>query len=202
MFSGIVAMCGSVLEIKPEDGVHRFRLHASSDFVDGLDIGASVCVNGTCLSVTSIDGENLSFDLVEETMEVTTFDSLVPGDQVNLERSLRFGDEIGGHQISGHISTTARITERDDRGDASYMTFNVNQDWARYIFAKGFIALDGCSLTVAEMDPSGDFTVWLIPETLSRTCFGSRTVGDYVNVEIDAATRAIVETTERLAEGT
>ena len=202
MFSGIVAMCGSVLEISSEGGVHRFRLQSSSDFVDDLDIGASVCVNGTCLSVTSIDGEDLSFDLVEETMEVTTFASLNPGDRVNIERSLRVGDEIGGHQISGHISTTAQITERDDRGDASYMTFKVDQDWSRYIFAKGFIALDGCSLTVAENDPSGHFTVWLIPETLNRTCFGTRTVGDYVNVEIDAATRAIVETTERLAEGT
>ena len=201
MFSGIVATCGTVLDITPGDGVHRFRLHTPSDFIDDLDTGASVCVNGTCLSVTSIDGDALTFELVEETMEVTTLASLTPGDAVNMERSLRVGDEIGGHHLSGHISSTAQITERDDSGDACYMTFKVDQTWARYIFEKGFIALDGCSLTVVETDPSGHFTVWLIPETLARTCFGTRSAGNYVNVEIDAATRAIVETTERLVEG-
>ena len=201
MFSGIVATCGSVLDLSPGDGVHRLCLHGSSDFVDDLDTGASVCVNGTCLSVTAIDGDRLSFDIVEETMSVTTLASLTPGDPVNMERSLRVGDEIGGHQLSGHITTTARITERDDRGDACLMTFEIDQRWVRYIFEKGYIALDGCSLTVAQTDPSGHFTVWLIPETLARTCFATRSVGDHVNVEIDAATRAIVETTERLVEG-
>ena len=202
MFSGIVSALGSVVDVKPEHGVSKFRLNVPSDFVTDLETGASVCVNGTCLSVTSIGKTQLTFDLVQETIELTNLSSLKAGDNVNIERSLRVGDEIGGHQLSGHISTTARITGREVNGDACLMTFEVEPAWMRYIFDKGYIALDGCSLTVVDTDSIGQFTVWFIPETLSRTCFGNRALGDLVNVEIDAATRAIVETTERLAGST
>jgi len=118
---------------------------------------------------------------------------------VNVERSAKMGDEIGGHPMSGHVSTMAQITNMDDQENNRVITFRVEPVWMRFIFSKGFIGLDGASLTVVDADKQlGTFKVWFIPETLKLTRFGTKQVGDWVNVEIDPQTQVIVETVERV----
>ncbi|MEK7532799.1 MAG: riboflavin synthase, partial [Patescibacteria group bacterium] len=120
-------------------------------------------------------------------------------DRVNIERSASLGDEIGGHLLSGHIMGTAEITDIDHSDNNHRVTFRAPREWMKYIFSKGFIALDGCSLTIVEVDKTAStFTVWLIPETLRVTTFGFKKVGDKVNVEIDSRTQTIVDTVQAL----
>ena len=145
----------------------------------------------------------MSFDAMQETLVKTTIGSLKQGDQVNVERSAKMGDEIGGHVVSGHVSTMAEIVDVAESENNKVVTFHVEPQWMRYIFSKGFISLDGASLTVVDADKEvGTFKVWLIPETLRVTKFGSKKVGERVNVEIDPQTQVIVETVERVLTDT
>lgn len=167
--------------------------------MQNLVTGASVAIDGVCLTVTAIEGARVRFDAMAETLEKTTIGSLKNGDRVNVERSARMGTEIGGHPMSGHVSTMAEIIRVDESENNKAMTFRVEPLWMRFIFSKGFISLDGASLTVVDADKqAGTFQVWFIPETLRLTRFGTKTVGDRVNVEIDPQTQVIVETTERI----
>ena len=165
----------------------------------GIQIGASVAINGTCLTVTEIDKDSLAFDIMVETLRATNLSSLSEGAKVNYERSARFGDEIGGHTVSGHISCTAAVTEVQDLdNNTRKLTFELPDDkWMRYILSKGFIAVNGCSLTIGDV-VGRTFCVWLIPETLRVTVFGAVQRGDSVNIEIEAQTQAIVDTVERV----
>lgn len=167
--------------------------------IENLRQGASVSVNGACLTVTSFDREGVSFDVMKETLQKTTIGLLKEGDEINIERSTKIGEEIGGHLVSGHVSTTAEVISIDKTENNTTMTFRVDPAWMKFIFSKGFIALDGASLTVVDAsEEQGTFQVWFIPETLRLTCFGARKVGDRVNVEIDPMTQVIVETVERI----
>lgn len=196
MFTGIVQGHYPVTRIEEKSGLRSFAVSLPFDLRAGLQHGASVAVGGVCLTVTRVDGEDVWFDAMLETLEKTTLGTLSLLDTVNVERSLKFGDELGGHLISGHVDATAEIVVRD----GERMTFRVDPALMPYILPKGFIALDGCSLTV--VDPKDDtFAVHFIPETLRLTTLGSRKAGERVNLEIDRQTQAIVETVRRHLAG-
>ncbi len=198
MFTGIVKGLYEVVKIKKKDGILELTIELDQELVSGLKIGASVAINGACLTATSIKGNNVSFDVIEETQHRTNLSSLRHGDTVNVERSLRFGDEIGGHLLSGHVYGTATVTEVLNTKGCLQMTFSCPLEWMKYILPKGFIALDGASLTLVDVWPDGRFSVHLIPETRRLTTFGFKTEGDTINVELDSQTQAIVDTVERI----
>ncbi|MCS5538302.1 MAG: riboflavin synthase subunit alpha [Candidatus Poseidoniaceae archaeon] len=189
MFTGIVQGLGEVISF--EDGSLCVEIPHLSD----IEQGASIAIDGVCLTVSGFTKDRVWFDVVEETLDLTTLASLSAGDAVNFERAAKVGDEIGGHEMSGHVSCTAMIESHSD----GLMRFSLASKWMKYVTAKGFIAVDGCSLTVVEPDSTG-FSVALIPETLSRTRFGSKVPGDEVNIEIDAKTQAVVDTVERMMQ--
>jgi len=166
-----------------------------------VTIGASIALNGTCLTVTETDlaGNTATFDVIEETLKRTNLGSLREGSAVNFERSARVGDEIGGHTVSGHVQTTARIDSVTTGDGKTRMDFSLSDPfWKKYVLQKGFVSIDGCSLTVGETTGEGGFCVYLIPETLRVTVLGDKAVGDFVNVEVEAQTQAIVDTVERV----
>ncbi|MDY7103367.1 MAG: riboflavin synthase subunit alpha [Actinomycetota bacterium] len=198
MYSGIVQGLCEVVAVDDEDGIRRLTVELGP-LANGLELGASVAVNGVCLSATATDGGRASFDVIGETQRLTNLGTIAAGDLVDVERSMRHGDEIGGHEVSGHVSGTAEITEIDvDRGNRT-MWFSVDRTWLPYLFHKGFIAIDGASLTISALDEErARFAVSLIPDTLARTTLGRREVGERVNIELDARTQAIVRTVERL----
>ncbi len=197
MFTGIVQGTAEVVEIieKPDFRTHIVRL--PSAMIPGLEPGASVAHNGCCLTVTQMDGDRVSFDLMQETLKVTNLGELEVGHLVNVERAARFGDEIGGHAMSGHILGTAVVLRIVESENNYQIWFRIPGTWRKYVFTKGYIGIDGISLTIGEV--AGDeFNVNLIPETLQRTNIGSRRIGDRINIEIDPQTQAIVDTVERV----
>lgn len=162
---------------------------------EGLTRGASVAVNGCCLTAATVDGATVRFDLIRETLTTTNLGDLRPGSLVNVERSLRVGDEVGGHLLSGHVAATVPVVE--DRAEPGYrrLTVQIPAFWMRYLSLKGFVALNGASLTVAELDrEASTVAVSLIPETLTRTTFGDIHIGDRLNLEVDPQTQAMVDT--------
>lgn len=168
---------------------------ALGDHAEGLRPGASVAINGVCLTATAVDDGQAAFDLIAETRRTTNLGSLRVGDAVNVERSLRFGDEVGGHVLSGHIAATCAVTAIDVAAGRRYVTANAPPEWMPYVMPKGFVALNGVSLTIAERNRAAStLSVSLIPETLARTTFGQTAVGDALNLEVDAQTQAAVDT--------
>lgn len=166
---------------------------------DALALGASVAVNGTCLTVTSADHNSARFDVIPETLRTTNLGDLIVGSQVNVERSFHVGDEIGGHIISGHVTATAPLLQRRVEGNDHVLRFGLEPLWLKYVFHKGFIGLDGASITVSSLDRTeGWFEVSLIPETLARTTLGRIAQGDTINIEVDAQTVTTVDTVERV----
>ena len=195
VFTGIVEGTGVVTKVNSIDNFTRICIKTPSNFTDRIKVGASVCVDGVCLTVSSIDGVNLSFDIIMETLNVTTFDDVKESDIVNLERSMKLGDEIGGHLLSGHVSTTAIISKVENPDNNHIITFSTDLETIKYIFPKGYIALNGVSLTVGEVDRQNkNFTVYLIPETLRLTNLGNKVIGDRINLEIETQTRNMVDT--------
>ncbi|MDN3553050.1 riboflavin synthase subunit alpha [Halomonas almeriensis] len=206
MFTGIVQGTAEVVAISEAEDFRSHVLRLSEPLRAGLEIGASVSHNGVCLTVTAIDGERVSFDLMRETLKVTNLGALQVGDRVNVERAARFGDEIGGHAMSGHVMGMAQIVDIESSPNNRRIWFLPPQELARFLFDKGYIGVDGTSLTIGrvESDPEVGavrFCVDLIPETLARTVIAERVVGELVNLEIDPQTQAIVETVERVLAG-
>ncbi|EGR9008370.1 riboflavin synthase subunit alpha [Vibrio vulnificus] len=198
MFTGIVQGTAEVVIIEAKESFQTHTIRLCGDMLSGLAIGASVAHNGCCLTVTKIAGDLVSFDLMQATLKLTNLGTLRVGDRVNIERAAKFGDEIGGHSMSGHISTTAKIDQIIDTPNNRTIWFKLPYDDAmKYILAKGYIGVDGCSLTIGEVE-ADRFNVHLIPETLNRTLFGQRNVGESVNIEFDPQTQAIVDTVERV----
>ncbi len=198
MFTGIVQGTAEVLAIeeKPNFRTHIVRL--PDELLPGLELGASVSHNGCCLTVTGVDGNRVSFDLVKETLRITNLGDLKPGDIVNVERAAKFSDEIGGHLMSGHIMTTAEICKILTSENNREIWFKPqDSEQMKYILHKGYVGIDGISLTIGEVTKS-KFCVHLIPETLARTTLGGKRLGDRVNIEIDPHTQAIVETVKRV----
>ncbi|MFO6295895.1 riboflavin synthase subunit alpha [Rahnella selenatireducens] len=198
MFTGIVQGTGTVVSI---DEKPNFRTHVVSlpeDMLDNLQLGASVAHNGCCLTVTEVKGDLVSFDLMKETLRLTNLGDLKIGDQVNLERAARFNDEIGGHLMSGHIICTAEVAKILTSENNRQIWFRMpHEDLMKYVLHKGYIGIDGISLTIGEVTRTR-FCVHLIPETLQRTTLGTKRLGDKINIEIDPQTQAIVDTVERV----
>lgn len=197
MFTGIVQGTAKVVHIDKKDRFQTHVLVLEGALNEGLEVGASVAHNGCCLTVTKIEGTQISFDLMQATLALTNLGELEEGDSVNIERAAKFGDEIGGHSMSGHISLMAEISEVIDTPNNRTIWFTLPQESMKYVLAKGYIGLDGCSLTIGEVEDSR-FSVHLIPETLERTLFGRRQAGEKINVEFDPQTQAIVDTVERV----
>lgn len=198
MFTGIVQGLCQVLDVGAVTNMRRLRV-SMPELVEGLSIGASVACNGTCLTVTGIRGDEVSFDVIQETLDHTNLGTLVAGSQVNIERSLSFGDEVGGHILSGHVSAKIPVSEVAEEENARVLRFSVPAPWMKYLHHKGFVALDGASLTIASVDAAEcEFSVALIPETIGRTTLGTVVRGDCVNLEVDKQTQAVVDTVETL----
>lgn len=199
MYTGIVYGAYNLCGLEQMPGLSRLTMQLDNALVAGLEIGASVGLNGVCMTVTGIDGSKVHFDAMQETLSLTTLGQLRLGDAVNVERSASQGAEIGGHLISGHVDGVAELVARDEPENNCTMTFQLPAAMTKYVFKKGFIGLHGCSLTVAEMDRQRScFSVCLIPETLRVTNLSDLKVGDKVNIEVDRQTQVIVDTVERV----
>lgn len=198
MFTGIVQGTAPIISITERANFRTHVMKFTPELLVGLETGASVAHNGCCLTVTKIEGENVSFDLIKETLRLTNLGELKEGDVVNIERAAKYGDEIGGHVVSGHIVTTAEISKIFTSEDNHQVWLSVyDKTLMKYILHKGFVAIDGISLTVGDVI-NNRFCVHLIPETLARTTLGSKRLGHKVNIEIDPQTQAIVDTVERV----
>ena len=195
MFTGIVQGKGTVVSIEIGNEITTFRIQVPS--TEGLQIGASVSIDGVCLTATEFSGEIVSFDVIPETLEKTTLGQLEQGNYVNVERSLRYGDEVGGHLLSGHIIGRGIISKADNLGDGAQYSILTPPDVRKYLVSKGYVGIDGISLTIGDVSED-QFDLHLIPETLRLTTIGDKQVGDAVNLEIDSTTMMIVETVERM----
>ncbi len=194
MFTGIVKGLLKVQSIKLLPGLMQLGIEFTYQLVKDLEIGASVSINGVCLTVVKIEGLTVYFDLIQETLNLTNLALLSINDYVNVERSARFGDEIGGHLLSGHIKGQALIHKIDNPSNNHLVTLQAPQGMIKYFFSKGYIALDGVSLTLVDVNRHNHtFSVHLIPETLRQTTFGFKKEGSKVNVEIDTQTQIIVD---------
>ncbi|WP_028536324.1 riboflavin synthase [Paludibacterium yongneupense] len=197
MFTGIVQGCAEIVGVEEKQDFRTHTVRLPATLLEGLSLGASVAHNGCCLTATAIDGDRVSFDLMQETLRVTNLGTVAVGDRVNVERAARFGDDIGGHAMSGHILCQAQVSEIIDSPNNRTVWLDLPPSVMKYVFTKGYIGIDGISLTIG-LVRGASFCVHLIPETLSRTNMGERRAGDRVNIEIDPQTQAIVETVERV----
>jgi riboflavin synthase len=189
-----------VAEAVKKPGLLTFRVDFDEEMLAELELGASVAFNGCCFTVTQIDENGrVSFDAIQETLDITNLKYIEVGSLLNVERSARSDAEVGGHILSGHIVDTAKVVEISESENNVRMTFAGDPEWLKYVFKKGFLAVNGCSLTVADLDRENrQFAINLIPETLARTNFARLQVGDEVNIEVESQTQVIVETVERI----
>jgi riboflavin synthase len=197
MFTGIVRERGRVEAVEGGDTGVRLRVSAPQTAASGLALGDSVAIGGVCLTVVAIDGAELSFDAVPETLGRTALGRRAAGDEVNVEPALRAGDPMGGHVVQGHVDGTGAVRSVEPEGDGKRIWVDAAPDVLRYCIEKGSVAVDGVSLTVATLDDAG-FAVALIPHTLAETTIGSLAPGDTVNLEVDVLAKYV----ERLLPST
>ena len=200
MFSGIVQEAGKVIGLAKEKDIYNLSIECSSEFISDLKKGASISVDGVCLTVKDENPEILRFDLVEETIKRTNFQNIKTGDNVNLERSLKMGDEIGGHPVSGHIHGISKVISIDKRDQSWDVKFSVEPFMHDYMLHKGYVAINGCSLTVGEVS-NESFMIHLIPETLSITNLFQLEQDSVVNIELDQNTIIIADTVKKYLDG-
>ncbi|MDF7667674.1 riboflavin synthase subunit alpha [Orbaceae bacterium ESL0727] len=197
MFTGIVQGVGHIIEITDQDKLRSYKVQLPPKLTNKIEVGASIANDGCCLTVTKHEGDWVAFDIMQETLALTTLGTKKLGDKVNIERSAKYGDEIGGHVMSGHISCVATITAIQKTATNCQMQLTLPAQFMKYVLYKGFIGVDGASLTVGQIKDN-HFDIHLIPETLALTTLDEKKVGDQVNIEIDSQTRAIVDTVERV----
>ncbi len=193
MFTGIVTHRGVIRALGPlPDASDVVRVSIQIDEpLNGVRVGDSIAVGGTCLTVVSYQDEHVHFDVIPETLRKTTLGARSVGDSVNLERALKLGDELGGHWVQGHVDGTATLVERTAREGDERLVFAIDESMLSGLLPKGSITLDGVSLTLGEVwqesasDAIGRFAVYLIPHTLAVTTLGGLAVGERVNVELD-----------------
>jgi riboflavin synthase len=183
MFTGIIEETGTVLAFEPKSEAWSLRIAARTTLRD-LTLGDSIAVNGCCLTVAEFDATSMRFDVLEETRRLTNFSVLRTGALVNLEQSLRFGGKVGGHFVTGHIDRLGRVDVFEPRGKDHYLRIGLSQSLTRHIVHKGSIAIDGISLTIADVTDDA-FAVWIIPHTLAVTNLREKRAGDPVNLEFD-----------------
>ncbi|EXA65980.1 riboflavin synthase, alpha subunit [Acinetobacter baumannii 348935] len=201
MYTGIVQGLEKVVDICQGNGFITIIVSNENQFFQDVFIGASVAINGVCLTVTTIDQKlnQIHFDISDVTLALTTLKSLQVGDEVNVERSAKVGAENGGHNLYGHIEGTAIIKNLEHRGETYHIDIQISDGNIKYFFLKGFIGLNGCSLTVNRVDrANSEISIDLIPETLRLTTWKNAKVGDEVNYEIDQTTRTLVDTLENI----
>lgn len=202
MFTGIVQTKAHVVSSKVENEVLRLVLSVNKQYLAHLDIGASIAINGCCLTVVQFETSQqdvvgqVYFDVIDETLALTNLGQLSQGDEVNFERSVTVGTELGGHIVSGHIHCQSTVLERIDTEDNCKMHLSLDEKWRDYVLYKGFVAVNGASLTVGELSNEG-FWLHLIPETLSVTNLGGAKQGSQFNIEIDQNTYTIVQTVRK-----
>jgi len=202
MFTGIVQCKAKVYLIKSEKGVSHLIIKVANEYAQAIEIGASIAINGVCLTVvkqTELPQNRslIHFDVIDETLRVTNLSTVKVNDLVNYERSLKVGDEIGGHQMSGHIQGRAIVDVIEYKDGNCSIKLSLLMGDKKYLFEKGFIAINGCSLTLGFIEQNS-FYVHLIPETLQRSNIGQLSHGDIVNIEFDQQTITIVNTIERM----
>jgi len=200
MFSGIVQETGKVIGFVKVKDIYNLSIECSSEFISDLKKGASISVDGVCLTVKDENPEILRFDLVEETIKRTNFQNIKTGDNVNIERSLKMGDEIGGHPVSGHIHGISKVISIDKRDQSWDVKFSVEPFMHDYMLHKGYVAINGCSLTVGEIS-NESFMIHLIPETLSITNLFQLEQDSIVNIELDQNTIIIADTVKKYLDG-
>ena len=195
MFTGIVQGPAKIVDIEQKESIRTIFIDLPN--VELLEIGASVSIDGVCLTATEINDGIVSFDIIQETLSRSTLGNLEVGGVVNFERSLKFGDEIGGHLLSGHIIATGLVKDKVETGEGLDLSILMPLSIEKYIMEKGYVAIDGISLTIGKVDDLR-FNLHIIPETIRQTTINSKQVGDAVNIEIDSMTQTIVSTVERL----
>lgn len=196
MFTGIVEAVGRVVAIEPAGEKARLRIEAPR-VADGTPIGASIAVNGACLTVVEASAQELVFEAVRETLDRTTLGALRPGARVNLERALRADGRFDGHIVQGHVDGTGRVRALERRGADVRLAVDCEPELARQLVPKGSIAVDGVSLTLVGVSDAG-FDVALIPHTLAETNLGDRHPGDRVNLEADVLGKYVLRYLERV----
>jgi len=195
MFTGIIQTIASVIAIHKTPGLNELVFDFGDYDINDLALGASVAINGACLTVTAIENSHCHFEAMASTLEDTTLGQLCIGDKVNIERAARFGDEIGGHILSGHVQGLAKIIAIEQPENNYHMTLSLPEDYQHYIFKKAYIAINGISLTIQSVQHAPfQYSVHIISETLKRTNLSLYHVGDDINFEIDPQTIAIVDT--------
>jgi len=200
MFTGIVLTQAIVKKAIHEGGILRLTLQVANDYAANLTLGASIAINGCCLTVVSFEKQSaefsfIDFDVIDETLRLTNLGGLTEHDTVNFERSVTFGTELGGHIVSGHIHCMAEIIAINHDQNNCKMHLSLAADWQKYVLYKGFVSVNGASLTVGEVDEQG-FWLHLIPETLAITNLDKYSVGDKLNIEVDQQTYTIINTVE------
>lgn len=196
LFTGIIQGKGEILVSKQFSDGLKLRV-LMNELGTGLELGASVAVSGVCLTVVNFQGAWAEFDVIQETLDRSNLEILQVGSHTNIERSLKMGDELGGHQVNGHVDCRAQILQIEQSPRNRKIWIELAPHWNRYLVPKGWIAVDGVSLTVVDVE-SDRFSVCLIPETLSRTTLGNATQTTHLNLEFDHQTKVIVESIERI----
>jgi riboflavin synthase len=201
MFTGIVQELGEVAAIKRYGDAARLTIRGSTRYTRDAELGESIAVNGVCLTVTEILDGTFTADVMGETLDRSGLGELTEGAPVNLERSVRLADRLGGHLVQGHVDATGTVVSRTPAGHWDQVRISLPGQISRYVVEKGSIAVDGVSLTVSALSPPGATPQWLevslIPETLKRTTLGTRSPGDTVNLEVDVIAKYV----ERLLGG-
>lgn len=196
MFTGIVQAVATIKTISDVSGIRTFNIQFPTGFCQDLQIGASVAIDGTCLTVTEmIDSNSARFDVMLQSLDITTLGEYGVGTQVNAERAAKDGAEIGGHPLSGHIDFAATILDIKQYDNNFCYRIGAQAEWMKYIFSKGYIAINGASLTLFDVSKTEHwFEVWLIPETRRMTVFSHKQIGDRLNIEIERSTQVMVDT--------
>ena len=197
MFTGIVQGVGKIIQIIDKDKLRSYKIELPKHLMQNLQIGASIANDGCCLTLTGFGDNWVIFDIMQETLSITTLGDKKVGDYINIERSAKYGDEVGGHIMSGHVACTAKITQIIKTETNCTMVIEIPSLFQKYILYKGFIGIDGASLTIGKINDN-QFSIHLIPETLAITTLKDKKEGDKVNIEIDSKTQAIVDTVERI----
>lgn len=196
MFSGIIKGEFPIYSLNQSDDLLNYSVELDEKLVEGLEIGASVSVDGACQTVVDIQGVCVAFQAVPETLRCTHFGLLKVGTYVNIERSLSFGQELGGHLLSGHVFTTGLVKELISHGESKSIEIEVDEKYAPFLSEKGFIAVNGASLTVGKVTGS-IFLIHLIPETLKITNLNKLVPSTFVNIEFDQQAVSIVTAVNR-----
>ncbi|MEM6689349.1 MAG: riboflavin synthase [Planctomycetota bacterium] len=194
MFTGLVETLGNLREIVQDPPGVRLRIESKLASEDA-NLGDSICINGCCLTVVAVEGAILDFEAGEETLSRTNLGRLAQGDVVNLERSLKAGDRLGGHYVTGHVDCLGELIERKEDPPWANLRFSIPRSHSSQVASKGSIAVDGISLTVVDADDDS-FSVALIPHTLEVTTLGRRKVGDVVNLETDVLAKYVQRSLE------